>query len=68
LVKRLIERRIPEADLVAAQKALEAGDRGADRAILQSLQQGNGPDVKPPIPDLDGLYGLLDEPDEESVE
>ena len=65
LIERLIEGRITEAYLVSAQKALEAGDRSADRAILQALRQGNVPDSKPLIPDLDGLYALLDELNEE---
>ncbi len=64
LVEHLIDGRITEADLIAAQKALEAGDRSADRAILQSLRQGDAADAAPLIPDLDGLYALLDEPDE----
>jgi len=63
LVEQLIAGRITEADLVAAQKALEAGDRTADRAILQALRQGNAPDAAPLIPDLDGLYALIDESD-----
>lgn len=65
LVERLIDGRIAEADLVAAQKALEVGDRSADRAILQALRHGEAPGAKPVIPDLDGLYALLDEPDGE---
>jgi type I restriction enzyme, S subunit len=65
LVEQLIEGRITEADLIAAQKALEAGDRGADRGILQTLRQNGASDGKPLIPDLDGLYALLDEPDAE---
>ncbi|MCK6565845.1 MAG: restriction endonuclease subunit S [Dehalococcoidia bacterium] len=60
LVERLIEGRVTEADLVAAQKALEAGDRSADRAILQALRQSDAADAKPLLPDLDGLYALLD--------
>ncbi|WP_321879824.1 restriction endonuclease subunit S domain-containing protein [Paraburkholderia bannensis] len=60
LVERLLEGRVTESDLVAAQKALEAGDRRADRGILQSLRQGDAPDAKPQIADLDGLYALLD--------
>ncbi len=63
LVEDLIEGRISESDIVTAQKALEAGDRGADRAILKSLRQSDAPDAKPLIPDLDAL---LDEPDGES--
>ncbi|MGT2430350.1 hypothetical protein ACU4HD_19545 [Cupriavidus basilensis] len=65
LVERLIDGRITETDLVTAQKALEAGDRSSDRAILQGLRQSDAPDAKPLIPDLDGLYALIDEPDGE---
>lgn len=60
LVKRLIEGSISEADLVAAQKALEAGDRSADREILKGLRQSDAPDAKPLIADVDALYALLD--------
>ena len=63
LVQQLIEGRITEAELVAAQKALEAGDGSADRSILQTLRQSDAPDAKPLIPDLNGLFALLDEPD-----
>lgn len=66
IVEQLIEGRITEADLVAAQKALEAGDRSADRAILRALWQGEALRAKPLIPDLDELYALLDEPDGET--
>ncbi|MDW7552748.1 restriction endonuclease subunit S [Azospirillum brasilense] len=66
LVEYLIDGRLSEADLIAAQKGLEAGKRDADRAVLQSLRQGDGADAPPLIPDLDGLYALLDEPDEGS--
>jgi type I restriction enzyme, S subunit len=60
LVERLIDGRITEADLVAAQKALEAGDRSADREILKALRQTDAPDAKPLITDVDALYALLD--------
>jgi type I restriction enzyme S subunit len=63
LVEQLIDGRFTEADLVAAQKAIESGDRGADRAILRTLQLGDAPAAKPLIPDFDGLYTLLDEED-----
>jgi hypothetical protein len=52
-----------EADLVAAQKALEAGDRNADREILKGLRQSDAPDAKPLIADVDALYALLDGPE-----
>ena len=56
----MIDGRITEAKLVAAQKALEAGDRSADREILKSLRQSDAPDAKPLIADVDALYSLLD--------
>lgn len=60
LVEHLINGRINEADLVAAQKALEAGDRSADCEILKDLRQSDAPDAKPLIADVDALYALLD--------
>lgn len=65
LVEHLIEGKLSEGDLSAAQKALESGDRGPDRAILQALRQ-NGNPAQPLVADLDGLYGLLDELDQET--
>jgi type I restriction enzyme S subunit len=65
LVESLIEGKLTEADLSAAQKALESGDRGLDRAILQAFRQ-NGNPAQPLIADLDGLYALLDELDQET--
>ena len=65
LVEALIEGQITESDLIAAQKALEAGDRGPDRTILSRLTR-KGMDVpgEPPLfPDLDRLYDALDEID-----
>jgi type I restriction enzyme S subunit len=56
LVEQLIDGRITEAELVAAQKALEGDDRSADREILMALRH-----EKPLIPDFDALYALLDE-------
>jgi len=63
LVEHLIDGRLNEANLVAAQKALEAGDRSADREILQALRQTDAPDAKPLIADVDALYALIDEPE-----
>ena len=60
LVEQLIGGRLTEADLVAAQKALEAGGRSADREILKALRQSDAPDAKPLIADVDALYALLD--------
>jgi type I restriction enzyme S subunit len=64
LVENLIDGRLNEADLVAAQKALEVGDRSADREILKSLRQSIAPDAKSPIADVDVLNALLDGPEE----
>jgi type I restriction enzyme S subunit len=63
LVEHLIDGRVTEADLVAAQKALEAGDRRADSEILKALRQSDAPDAKPLIADVDTLYALLDDPE-----
>ena len=60
LVEHIIEGKFSEADLIAAQKALDAGDRSADRAILASLRVSNAADTAPLIPNLDALYALLD--------
>lgn len=60
LVERLIDGRLTEFDLVSAQKALEAGDRSADREILKSVRESDAPDAKPLIADVDALYALLD--------
>lgn len=61
LVEQLIEGKVSEGDLVAAQKALEAGDRSADAEILKALRQSDAQDATPLIADLDGLYALLDD-------
>ena len=63
LVEQLIEGKISEADLVAAQRALEAGDRNADHTLLQSLRRGDAPDAPPLFDDVDALYALLDQDD-----
>jgi type I restriction enzyme S subunit len=60
LVEHLIDGRLAEAELVAAQKALEAGDRSADREILKGLRQSDARDAKPLIADVDALYAILD--------
>ncbi|MBK7773758.1 MAG: hypothetical protein IPL19_33015 [Sandaracinaceae bacterium] len=60
LVENLIDGRLTEADLVAAQKALEVGDRSADREILRGLRQSDAPDAQQLIADVDVLYALLD--------
>lgn len=60
LVDQLINGRLTEAELVAAQKALEAGDRSSDREILKALRQSDAPNAKSLIADVDALYALLD--------
>ena len=62
LVEALIEGQISEADLISAQKALEAGDRTSDREILGRLTR-KGMDATgelPLFPNLDGIYNALD--------
>ena len=66
LITRLVEGRIAEADLVAAERAIREGDRRADVAILHALRQADVSGAKPLIPDPDGLYSLLDESDQET--
>ena len=61
LVELLIEGRVSEADLVAAQKGLEAGDLRADREILKALRQCGAHDGRPLVADVDALHALLDE-------
>ncbi|MGK3990749.1 hypothetical protein WME99_47325 [Sorangium sp. So ce136] len=68
VVEQLIDGQVSEGHLIAAQKALEAGDRSADRDILKALRQSDAPDAKPLISDLDALYALLDESAEEENE
>lgn len=60
LVEHLLDGRLNEADLVAAQKALEAGDSRADREILKGLRPSDAPDAKALIADVDALHALLD--------
>ena len=62
LVEALIEGQISEADLITVQKALEAGDRTADREILSRLtRKGMDTPGEPPLfPDLESLYNILD--------
>ena len=67
MVEQLIDGRLNEADLVAAQKALEASDRSADRELLKSLRQSGAPDAKPLIADIDALYALLDASEEQNA-
>lgn len=60
LIEHLIDGHLTEADLVAAQKALKAGDRSADREILKAFRQSATPNSKPLIADVDALYAILD--------
>ena len=66
LVEHLIEGHLTEADLIAAQQALESGNRDPDRAILASLKTSTAEDAPALFPDLDALYALLDETEAES--
>ena len=61
VVDSLIEGKVTEAELVAAQEALERGDATADRALLRRLTRHSldAPGQPPLFPDLDGLYALL---------
>lgn len=64
LVEQLIKGTISENDLVAAQQALESGNRAADRTILQKLRQSDEENAAPLFADLDGLFDLLDAGDD----
>ncbi|MCM1984760.1 hypothetical protein [Lyngbya confervoides] len=61
LVEALIEGKLSEADLKAAQEGLEQGDSTLDRAILARLtRKGIDYSNEPPLfPDLDALYTAL---------
>jgi type I restriction enzyme S subunit len=63
LVEALIEGQITEAELIAAQQALEEGDNSKDCAILSKLTDKGyqAEEGKKLFPDLDKLYELLDE-------
>ena len=67
IVERMIEGHLNESELVAAQAALDAGDRGPDRSILASLRRTEGQGSKPLIPDVDELYSLLDSSEDDSA-
>lgn len=61
LVEALIEGKVTDAELVAAQESLERGDHSADRSLLRRLTR-KGLDVpgeSPLFPDLDAFYDLL---------
>lgn len=61
LVEALIEGKLSEADLKAAQEGLEQGDTTLDRAILARLTRKgiDYPNEPPLFPDLDALYTAL---------
>lgn len=63
LVEALIEGQITEAELIAAQKALDNGDNSKDRTILSKLTDKGylAEEGKKLFPDLEKLYELLDE-------
>jgi len=67
MVEHLIDGRLAEADFVAAQKSLDAGDRNADSGILKALRQSDAPGSKPLVADVDALYALLDSSEEEAA-
>ncbi len=67
LVEALIEGQVAESDLITAQKALEVGDRKADREILGRLTRKgiDAAEELPLFPNLDVLYQALDTPNRE---
>ena len=66
LVELLVEGRLSDGELAAAQKGLESGDRTHDRSLLQTLRRKDRADSLALFPDVDALYALLD--DEEAEE
>ncbi|EDY20990.1 hypothetical protein CfE428DRAFT_1283 [Chthoniobacter flavus Ellin428] len=65
LVEALIEGRVTEAELAAAQQALDRGDTAPDRALLSRLTRA-GFDLPgdPLFPDIETLYGALQQSDQ----
>lgn len=61
IVEALIEGKVTESDLVAAQKALESGDRSVDRGLMQSLRRSDATNEPALFPDLDAVYALFDD-------
>jgi hypothetical protein len=59
LVEQLIDGNVAEADLAAAQKALESGDPAPNRALLRDLRRDEGPNAPALLPDLNPLKALL---------
>jgi type I restriction enzyme S subunit len=65
LIEELIEGHISEAELVAAQQSLEAGDDSLDRALLERMTaKGIDGDAEPLFDDIDQLYDLLAQADQ----
>ncbi|EGQ8037366.1 hypothetical protein G5Y08_003648 [Vibrio parahaemolyticus] len=62
LVENLIEGAVSEAELIAAQQALEAGDDSLDRALIERMTaEGIDGDGDPLFDDIDQLYDLLEQ-------
>jgi type I restriction enzyme S subunit len=62
LVEALIEGQLTEADLIAAEQALQAGNDQLDRRILNRLKtDGIDGQGQPLLSDLDQLYSLLEQ-------
>lgn len=65
LVEELIEGRVSEAELVANQQALDAGDDSLDRALVERITtNGIDNESSPLFEDIDQLYDLLTQADE----
>jgi type I restriction enzyme, S subunit len=66
LVEALIEGKLSEAELIAAQEGLEKGDTTLDREILDRLTRKgiDNPNEPPLFPDLDALYTAMASLDE----
>lgn len=67
LIEALIERKVAAADFANIEEAVDRGDNSADRALLGRLtRQGIDVPGQPPLfPDLDALYALLAQTQEE---
>jgi type I restriction enzyme S subunit len=61
LVEQLVEGNVAEDQFVAAQRALEAGDRDRDRELLKTLRRSGAAGEPALFPDIDALYALLDD-------
>jgi len=66
VVEALIEGVVTEADLIAAQQALSSGSEQLDRALLARLKTDGFDGAGDPLfPDLDQLYELLDQAEQD---